>query len=158
MTRLLAVLAWIVAWGSAPTLAEEGVPFARDLQQDAATARAKGAAVMVVFVGSHCPYCEAALNEVIYPTSRNPAYQKKLVMRRIETSSELSLRDFSGKRSTHRKFAGEHGIYLVPTVMLFDDKGEVIAKPLVGITTVDYFSYDLDQAIDQAMARIRPGG
>ncbi len=154
MARWLALLAWIVAWGVPAALASEGVPFARDLQQDAAEARAKGAAVLVVFVAARCPYCELALNEVLIPTSRNPDYQRKLVMRRVQTRSGQALRDFDGKRITQGEFAKRLGVYLVPTVMLFDHQGQPLTKPMVGITTVDHYGYELDLAIEEALARL----
>lgn len=154
MPRWLAAMAWIVAWGATAALAGEGVPAARDLQQDGAEARAKGAAVLVVFVGARCPYCDLALNEVLIPTSRNPEYQRKLVMRRVQTRSGQVLRDFDGKRITQGDFAKRHGVSLVPTVMLFDHQGQPLGKPLVGITTVDHYGYELDLAIEEALARI----
>ena len=154
MTRLLAALAWIVAWGVTAALADEGVPAARDLQQDGAEARARGAAVLVVFVGARCPYCDLALNEVLIPTSRNPDYQRKLVMRRVQTRSGQALRDFDGKRITQGEFAKRHGVFLVPTVMLFDQHGQPLSKPMVGIATADHFGYELDLAIEEALARI----
>lgn len=156
MTRLLAALACIVAWGVTTTLAGEGVPAARDLQRDGAEAHAKGAAVLVVFVGARCPYCDLALNEVLIPTSRNPEYQRKLVMRRVQTRSGQALRDFDGKRITQGEFAKRHGVSLVPTVMLFDHQGQPLTKPMVGITTVDHYGYELDLAIEEALARIWP--
>lgn len=154
MTRLLAALAWIVACGVTAALAGEGVPAARDLQLDGADARAKGAAVLVVFVGARCPYCDLALNEVLIPTSRNPDYQRKLVMRRVQTRSGQPLRDFDGKRITQGEFAKRHGVSLVPTVMLFDHHGQPLTKPMVGITTVDHYGYELDLAIEEALAKI----
>ena len=156
MKRLLAAIAWIVAWGVTATLAGEGVPTARDLQQDGAEARARGAAVLVVFVGARCPYCDLALNEVLIPTSRNPEYQRKLVMRRVQTRSSQTLRDFDGKRITQAEFAKRHGVNLVPTVMLFDHQGLSLTRPMVGITTVDHYGYELDLAIEEALARIGP--
>lgn len=154
MTRLLAALVWIIAWCVTPALAGEGVPVARDLQQDGAEARARGAAVLVVFVGARCPYCDLALNEVLIPTSRNPDYQRKLVMRRVQTRSGQTLRDFDGKRITQGEFAKRYGVSLVPTVMLFDHHGQPLTKPMVGITTVDHYGYELDLAIEEALAKI----
>lgn len=154
MTRYLAALAWIVAWGMTAAVAGEGVPAARDFQLDGAEARARGAAVLVVFVGARCPYCDLALNEVLIPTSRNPEYQRKLVMRRVQTRSGQALRDFDGKRITHGEFAKRHGVFLVPTVMLFDYQGQPLTKAMVGITTVDHYGYELDLAIEEALARI----
>lgn len=154
MKRLL-LMAWIVACGVLPALAEEGVPHARDLRQEAEQARANHAALLVVFVNKPCSYCNTVLNDFLIPLSRNPEYQRKVVMRRIETTSSRELKDFSGHKTTHRGFARLHGIQMVPTVMLFDASGEVLAKPLVGITTVDYYGLYLDEVIDAALARLR---
>ncbi|MCX7673466.1 MAG: thioredoxin fold domain-containing protein [Thiobacillaceae bacterium] len=148
------LLAWILAWGLAH--AAEGLPLARDLQQDAEQARARRAAVLIAFVSPNCPYCALALREVLVPTSLNPDYQDKLVMRRVYTREQLPLRDFAGRRTTHRDFSRQLGIFLVPTVVLFDPDGQPLAKPLVGITMVEQYGYDLDEAIAQAMARLRP--
>jgi thioredoxin-related protein len=155
MNRLLLLMAWIVAWGAAPALAEEGVPHARDLRQEALLARANNAALLVVFVNKPCSYCDTVLNEFLLPLSRNPDYQRKVVMRRIETSSQRDLMDFTGRKTTHRAFARLHGVQMVPTVMLFDETGHALAKPLVGITTVDYYGLYLDEVIDTALARLR---
>lgn len=155
LRRWLLLLA-IVAWGGVPALAAEGLPLARDLQQDGAEARARAAAVLVAFVSPRCPYCELALNEVLIPTSRNPEYQDKLVMRRVQTRNPQPLRDFAGRRTTHREFASQHGVFLVPTVILFDADGTPLGRPMVGITTVEQYSFDLDQAIAQAMVKLRP--
>lgn len=149
------LLAAIVAWGIAPAWAAEGLPLARDLEQDGAEARARRAAVLVAFVSPRCPYCELALNEVLVPTSRNPEYQEKLVMRRVYTRGTQPMRDFAGRRLTQRDFASQHGVFLVPTVILFDADGTPLSKPMVGITTVDQYGFDLDQAIAQAMAKLR---
>jgi hypothetical protein len=67
------------------------------------------------------------------------------------------VKGFDGAVEDHRKFTSEHGIRMVPTVMLFDKNGKQLGKPLVGLTTVDYYGYYLDQAIDAALAQVRGG-
>jgi thioredoxin-related protein len=155
MKQTLAWVVWIVTWALAPAWAAEGVPLSRSLQQDAVSAKAIEAPVLVAFVGEDCSYCERVLNEFLIPMSRNPEYQGKVVMRRVETSSERSLRDFSGSKSTHSRFASGHDVYLVPTVALFDSQGRMLGKPLVGLTTADYYGMYLDEAIDKAVAKVR---
>ncbi|MEW5787002.1 MAG: thioredoxin fold domain-containing protein [Pseudomonadota bacterium] len=131
------------------------MPYARDLAKDAKTAKAKDGLVLVVFSGAFCSYCETVLNDFLIPMSRNADYQSKLVMRKVEASSDLDLRDFNGRIVSHRQFAGESGARMVPTVMLFDSKGKRIAKPVVGLTTVDYYGFYLDQAINQGLEKVR---
>jgi len=139
------------------SLARAEVPWARDLQQDAVAARAMQGVVLLVFVSTRCPYCETALNDFLIPMSGNADYLAKVVMRRIESRSARELRDFSGRRTSHGKFAFEQGTRLTPTVMVFDYTGHPLAKPVVGITTPDYYGAYLDQAIDQGVAKVRAG-
>lgn len=152
---LWTIVAWALAASSLPAWAEEGVPYARNLQRDAQLAEKKNGVVLVMFSGEFCGYCERVLNEFLIPMSRNPDYQSKLVMRRVDNTGFTTVKDFDGSVADHRKFASEHGVRMVPTVMLFDKKGNPLGKPLVGLTTVDYYGYYLDQAIDAALAKVR---
>jgi thioredoxin-related protein len=159
LVRLLAIVAWLFAltalpaWGDAAT--QEGVPYARNLQQDAELAKQKNGVVLVIFSGEYCGYCERVLKEFLIPMSRNPDYQSKLVMRRVDNTGFTTVKDFDGTVEDHQQFTSEHGVHMVPTVMLFDTHGKRLAKPLVGLTTVDYYGYYLDQAIDEALAKVR---
>ncbi len=158
MKQTLSLLVWIVAWALAPAWAAEGVPSSLDLRKDAAAARGINGAVLVAFVGDQCGYCERVLNEFLIPMSRNGEYRNKVVMRRIETDSHSRLRDFNGEETTPSEFAQANGIRMTPTILVFDEKGRRLAKPLIGLTTVDYYGYYLDQTIDGALEKIRKLG
>lgn len=151
------LFAWlaILAWAITPARAD--VPWASDLRQDAAAARSVQGVVLLVFVGAHCSYCDTALKEFLIPMSGNAEYLSKVVMRRVESTGFRDLKDFQGRKVSHRQFAGELGARLTPTVMVFDSEGRQLAKPVVGLTTVDYYGFYLDQAIDQGVAKVRAG-
>lgn len=155
MKQAFALLLTIVACSFSAAFAEEGVPYARDFQKDAALAKEKNGVVVVMFSGAFCSYCETVLNEFLIPMSRNADYQAKVVMRKVETSSTLELKDFQGGRAQHRRFAGDSGVRMVPTVMVFDGDGKLLSKPVVGLGTIDYYGYHLDQAIDKGLAKVR---
>jgi thioredoxin-related protein len=155
MKQAVALLLAIVAWGLGPAWADDGVPYARDFQKDAQVAREKNGVVLVIFSGAFCSYCDRVLNEFLIPMSRNADYQSKLVFRRVETGSAQELKDFQGRKTSHRKFAGKSGVRLTPSVMVFDGEGRQLAKPVVGLTTVDYYGYYLDQAINQGLEKVR---
>lgn len=154
---LAAIVAWALTTPFPRAWAEEGVPYARNLQQDAKLAERKKGVVLVMFSGEYCGYCERVLNEFLIPMSRNPDYQNKLVMRRVDNTGLATLKNFDGKVEDHSTFSSEQGIRMVPTVVLFDKHGKQLGKPLVGLTTVDYYGYYLDQAIDAALAKVRGG-
>jgi thioredoxin-related protein len=150
-TLLLAILAWATGLASA----EVGVPIARDLQKDAGLAKDKNGVVLVMFSGPQCGYCQTVLNEFLIPMSRNAEYQAKLVMRKVELSSPREMKDFQGDKTPHRSFAGASGVRLIPTIMVFDTDGKLLSKPVVGLSTIDYYGEHLDQAIDNGLAKVR---
>ena len=155
MKQAFAWLLAIVAWGSGLAWSEAGVPYARDLQKDAHAAKDKNGIVLVVFSSAFCSYCDTVLNEFLIPMSRNADYQAKTVMRKVDTTSTMDFKDFQGNKISFRKFAGQNGVHMVPTVMVFDSEGHQLAKPLVGLTTVDYYGFYLDEAINQGLDKVR---
>ena len=167
MKQRLARFSRIVAWAlglalvasvmsvQADEAVGEGVPLARDLQRDAALAKQKKGVVLVLFSSEHCGYCQRVLNEFLIPMSRNLEYQQKLVMRDIDSTGYTTLRDFDGKVVDHRQFSSKQGVRMVPSVMLFDTEGRRLTKPLLGLTTVDYYGFYLDEAINQAIAKVQ---
>ena len=157
MKRLYTLLLAILAWAASGALAE-GVPYAEDLAKDAALARSFNGIVMIAFVSNYCPYCKVVLDEFMIPTSRNREYDTKLVMRKVEIGSERMLRDFDGRRISHQTFADKHGTYLVPTVAVFSPDGKPLVKPLVGLSTVDFYGYYFNEAIENGLAIVRQTG
>lgn len=143
----------ILTCAATPALAD--VPYARDLEKDAAAARAIDGVVLLAFVGSHCSYCETVLNDFLVPMSGNADYQAKVVMRKIESSGFRHLKDFRGRATTHGDFASRHGAHFTPTILVLDARGRVLAKPVVGFTTPDYYGVFLDEAIDTGLAKVR---
>jgi thioredoxin-related protein len=158
MKQTLSLLVWIVAWALPGAWAAEAVPSSQDLRKDAAAARGINGAVLVAFVGEQCSYCERVLRDFLVPMSQNGEYRNKVVMRRIDTRSHANLRGFNGEDTTPSEFAAANGIRLTPTIVVFDEKGQRLGKPLIGLTTVDYYGYYLDQTIDTALEKIRKLG
>lgn len=154
MKRLFTLLAGILAW-AAMTAAAEGVPDAEDLAKDARLARSFQGVVMIVFVSESCPYCKVVLDEFMIPTSRNREYDTKLVMRQVEVGGGRMLRDFKGRRMSQGDFADRHNIGMVPTVVVFSPDGKRLGPPLVGLSTVDYYGYYFNEAIENGLAAVR---
>lgn len=155
MKRAIFGLAMILAWALRPALAADGVPLAQDLHKDGLLARDAKAVLLVMFSRPNCTYCRTVLNDFLVPMSGNAEYQAKVLMRKIDNSSPTRVRDFDGSLVKAGEFARRHGVTLVPTVMIFSADGTPLSKPLVGLTTVDYYGYYLDQIIDEGVARVR---
>jgi thioredoxin-related protein len=151
-----AILAWFtVSWAHAQSDVE--VPWARDLAVEAQASQAKRLPLLVLFTSPGCPYCERVMQEFLLPMQRNPEYRNKVVMRQVDIGSSMQLRDFGGLATTHAQFSAQHKIKLVPTIKLFDASGRELTQPIVGLLTPDFYGGYLDQAIDEALARLRSG-
>ena len=154
------LLALILACFAAPCAQARDsaeVPIAQDFAADAQEAGARGVPIMIVFGSRNCPYCLLLNRDFLQPMRRNPEYENKVIMRRVNIHSNAALRGFSGKMTSHAAFGKEHGIKLTPTIKWFDAAGNELTEPLVGISTPDYFGGFLDQRIDQALAKVRGG-
>jgi thioredoxin-related protein len=136
-------------------LVRADVPRVLNLSADAQQAQAMGAPLLLVFVDSHCAYCEVALNDFLVPMSGNKNYAARVLMRRIVRDSNEPMRDFDDSLTTHKAFARKIGVRMTPVVQMFSSRGQLLGKPLAGLTTIDYYGYYLDQIIDQAVVQVR---
>lgn len=153
LSLALASLAWFSLAGAAAPVDE--IPAATDLTLEAAASRTRQLPILILFTAPGCAYCERVKQEFLLPMQRNPEYAGKVIMRQIEYRSRGKLVDFFGKVTTAAKFSRQHKITLTPTIKLFDAEGNSLTEPLIGLTTPDYYGVYLDQAIDEALARIR---
>lgn len=150
------ILAWMLpAWSFAKGGGE--VPLAKDLALEAKAAEARHLPILVMYSRPNCAYCVRVLKEFLEPMQRNAEYRDKVIMLQVKAGSNAKLRDFSGGATTHKAFADENNVQMVPAIHLYDSWGAALTEPLVGLTTPDYYGGFLDQRIDEALAKVRKG-
>ena len=137
--------------------APPALPAASDLAADGATAKAQRVPVLLFFNRVECPYCERALREFLTPMERDPDNAGRVLFRQVEIDKASKLVDFAGNATTHRKFAQRFSITLTPTIWFVDGDGHPLAEPIVGLRTVDYYGYYLDQSINESLSKLRKG-
>ncbi len=153
---LAIILAWFTAVGAHAQDKVE-IPLAHDFTLEAANARTKNVPILVMFSRRDCSFCTHLLQEFLLPMRRNAEYETKVIMLQIDVGSSAPLRTFSGKATTHARFARENRIKLTPTIKLFDARGHELTEPLIGFTSPDFYGGFLDQRIDEALAKVRGG-
>lgn len=137
-----------------PLAEANGLPVVTDFTIEAKESRKKEAPILVLFMSKSCTYCEIVLEDFLLPMQRDPEFNKRVILRQIETGSRDKLIDFNGVATTHSAFSSKHQAWGVPTVMLFDSKGNVLST-IVGLLTVDYYYAYLDNAISESQAKIK---
>ena len=148
-------MAWILAWALAVSAAGAGaaalVP-TDDLARLAQDARERRAPILLAFMQQHCPYCAKA-RRYLEPVAAS-GWGGKAILREIDVDSTAALRDFEGRPTTAREFARRHGVRVVPTLLVFDADGRVIADPVRGIAVEDFYAATIDRALETGYAAV----
>jgi thioredoxin-related protein len=120
---------------------------ANDLTQISEQARRQHVPVLIAFTQAGCPYCAKVKRSYLIPLGTSAAWGNKVVMREVDIDSTTAVRDFVGRETTQREFARQHHITLVPTLMIFNARGEQLAEPLIGLTSEDFYGFYLERLI-----------
>jgi len=158
MMRLIAAWALILAWGltlSGAARAADSLVHARDFQADARTAAKRQVPILVVFTSPTCPYCERVKHDYLIPMHKDPAYRNRVIIREVTIGAATPLTGFDGSTTTEGAFAAAHKVFLVPTVMVLDTRGNDASEAIVGMLTPDYYFGYLENAIDEGGRKVR---
>lgn len=152
----VAVCVLILAWGLAqPARGSDGLVRATNLQADAREAARRQVPIMILFSSSFCHFCDRAKREYLVPMHKDRAYRKRVIIREIDMGSTRPLAGFDGKQTTEGAFAAANKVIMVPTVKVYDTRGNEVGDPLVGIMTPDYYFGYLEAAIDEGLREVR---
>ena len=151
LRTLLLILSWLPpALGAAPS----HIAQAHDLAADARDMRTQGTVMLVLFSQAGCRWCERAKAEILIPLQNEPASRRRIVLREIALDDDRPLTDFTGRRTTHRRFAAGEGARVTPTLIVYGPDGTRLAEPLVGFLLADFYAEYVNRAIEEGLARI----
>ncbi len=133
------------------------VPLADNLARDAAAARRQGQIVLLEVSASYCGFCDQLETEILQPMLLSGDYDDCVRMRRISVDSAQGFRDFSGASVTGEEFAQRYRAGLTPTLLFLDIDGHELTDRMVGINTVEFYGYYLDESLRAAIDRAAAG-
>lgn len=150
------ILAWL-AGSPAAALAAAPAPAplesAHDLSVDGHQARTRQLPILLFYSRADCPWCERARREYLLPLAReNPP---RAIVRQINIDQDTALADFTGKATTHRRFAREAKARLTPTLAFVGPDGQAVADAIIGYKLADFYGAYIDRAIDDARAKLK---
>ena len=158
MTRLIAACALILTWGtllSGPASAGSDLVRASNFKADSRLAAQRRAPVLVLFSSPACHYCEQVKQIYLLPMQKDPAYRNRVIIREVTVGSNAPLTDFDGSATTERAFAVVNKVFIVPTVKVFDSRGNATSEPIVGLLIADFYFGYLEAAIEEGTRKIR---
>ncbi len=111
--------------------------------------------ILLVFSAEDCDYCHLLEEEFLKPLMINAAYDDRVIIRRVMIDSPVDFTDFNGKRISVDTFRRNHKVKVTPTVVFVGHDGQPLGPRLIGINTVDFYGYYLENAIQESLLKVR---
>lgn len=79
----------------------------------------------------------------------------QVIMREVLIDPGQSITNFQGQYLSTRKFASGYGVKLTPTLLFLDPEGSELTARIVGINTLEMYSFYLEAAIKEANQKMQ---
>ncbi|OYY55364.1 MAG: hypothetical protein B7Y53_04090 [Halothiobacillus sp. 28-55-5] len=121
-----------------------------DLPRDLAAMQAQKIPMLLFVHASYCGFCHEVDSQFIQPMGGDPAYQGRLIIRRVEIDADGTILGAQGQKETNAQFARRLDVRLVPVVAFFDPEGHEVGERIKGVTVPDFYPYYLSEGIKLA--------
>jgi len=101
-----------------------------------------------------CPYCTQIKNEVLNPMLISTEYIDQVIIRELVLNPADTIIGFDGTATKISDIANKYAIKVTPTLLFLGPNGEELEKRIIGINTVELFSYYVAQAIEKATNKL----
>jgi thioredoxin-related protein len=113
----------------------------------------QSSAVVILFSVPNCVYCEKVRQQSLRHIHTDPNYKGRVAVYEIDFSdSKRNFTWFDGNSYTGKSLAGPLDVKFSPTVIVFNAKGAVAGKPLLGAGLPEFYGAYLDELIKAAWA------
>ena len=127
------------------------IELAEDLEKDASISLQQDKPIVFFVTADHCPYCEQLREEYFQFSTEDDRF----LLREIELGIYHETLNYEGKYSNHQLLADRYDISLTPTIAFVGPDGEPLAKPIVGILTMDFYHYYFEKALTESIALLK---
>lgn len=127
------------------------ITLAQDLEQDALESKNNHKPIVLFVTAEDCPYCEQLRKEYFQFSTEDDRF----LLREIELGVYHEMLNYDGKHSNHQLLADRYDISLTPTIAFVGPDGEPLAKPIVGILTMDFYHYYFEEALGKSIALLK---
>ncbi len=143
---------------SCPAFSIEGIriPITTDLQKDGRLSIQRQLPILLMVSQDHCPFCDLMKQEILHPMLLSGEYEEKVIMREILIDLGQDVTNFKGQREDAAHLVHGYDVHLSPTLLFLNGEGTEVRKRMIGINTVEMFSFYLDAAIDEALIQLKP--
>ncbi|MCG8015825.1 MAG: thioredoxin fold domain-containing protein [Candidatus Thiodiazotropha sp. 'RUGA'] len=138
-----------------PAYADQSViPQVHDLQKLAIEASKKKLPIVLLISQYHCGYCDRMKQEVLYPMSISGDFEQTALVRELMVDEGEMVNDFQGNRVAASAFSQRYSVFVTPTLLFLDNRGEEAAERILGINTMDYLLFYILNAAETAAGKV----
>ncbi|PVV06363.1 MAG: hypothetical protein B6D77_16005 [gamma proteobacterium symbiont of Ctena orbiculata] len=105
----------------------------------------------------HCPFCVRLKQEIIHPMRISGDYEDKVVITEILLDSDENIRDFKGASVSPGAIADSYRVWVTPTLLFLDHTGREVHKRMLGVNTIEMYSYYLDASLAASLRAVHTG-
>ena len=125
------------------------------LSRVADLAKQRNVPILLIVSQHHCPYCDLLKEEIIAPMYSSGDYEQRVVMAEIMLDSDTEIPDFQGNLVSPAQIADSYRVWVTPTLLFVDHTGVEVHRRMLGVNTIDYYGYYLDESLAAALKAVR---
>ena len=125
-----------------------------NLQADGKLAESRSVPLLIMFSQAYCAFCQKLTEEILEPMLISGDYTDRVLIRELRIDDNQDIIDFTGEIIDPRGVFSRYLLFVTPSILLLDSQGKELAERQIGINTVEFYGYYLDQAIDQALTHV----
>jgi thioredoxin-related protein len=118
-----------------------------------ALARQNHTVILVVFESEGCGYCVRLKREILRPLSHTNK-QKPPLIKEFDIYSGGKVTDFNGELIRSRQFKERYEVFAVPTLLIVDADGKLLADPIVGYNSQEEYETLLQDSLKTSYAAL----
>lgn len=111
--------------------------------------------IVLLVEQSGCHYCEIVSEEFLQPLQQSNRFKDKAIFRRISLDSGETITGLNKTDITTDAFCEEYGAKFTPTVLFLDSDGNTLTQKILGMSSRDFYGYELERSILKAYDSLR---
>lgn len=128
-----------------------------DLHKLANLANQEKLPILLIVSQHHCPFCVRLKEEIIFPMQLSGDYRDKVIMAEILLDSADTIRDLTGDLVQPDEIGRSYEVWVTPTLLFLDHTGREVHKRMLGVNTIEMYSYYLDESLKAALRAVQKG-
>ena len=134
---------------------EISIPEAADFAADRQISLKTHSPILLLVSQTYCTFCKQIKRDILHPMILGEDYKGQLLMRELYMDRTQPIVDFQNNSTNPMQFAKTYDVSLTPTLLFLGPNGEELSKRIIGFYTPEMFFFYVDEAIKEAIEKLK---